>query len=403
MGEPGVGKEPGSAGAHAREVASGAANDGWQRLQPLLDFKVVHVAGLDVTVGGLVAGILVLAAAWLASSLLRRALVRFAERHKHVDRATLYALSRMVHYVLLLLGALLALDLAGIPVGRFAVFAGALGVGLGFGLQAIFSNFVSGLILLFDRSLKVGDFVELASGVHGEVRDIKIRATRIVTNDNIDILVPNSEFVTGRVVNWTYREVSRRVRVPFGVSYASDKELVKKAALEAAAEVGFTLTQDGPRGPKVWLVNFGASSLDFELVVWLNAEATKRPSSVRAAYTWALHSALCKYGIEIPFPQQDLHVRSLFGREGDEALALLRNVASVDAEIFAARFGRAPSAELSSRERAELASNDAQKDVELQRQVERELAREDEHALPEAGPDGPARAPDQVNQAREER
>ena len=202
-------------------------------------------------------------------------------------------------------------------MARFTVFAGALGVGLGFGLQAIFNNFVSGLIILFDRTLKVGDFVELASGVHGTVRDIYIRATRITTNDNIDIVVPNSEFVSGRVVNWTLREVSRRLKVPFGVAYGSDKELVKKAALEAAAEVPFTLTQEGDRKPQVWLTGFGDSSLNFALVVWLTAEATKRPGAVTAAYNWALESALARYGIEIPFPQRDLHVRSWFGATGE--------------------------------------------------------------------------------------
>ena len=118
--------------------------------------------------------------------------------------------------------------------------------------------------------------------MHGEVRDIKIRATRITTNDNIDILVPNSEFVTGRVVNWTHRDVSRRMRVPFGVAYGSDKELVKKAALEAAARSRRSPWRRTARaGPQVWLTEFGDSSLNFELVVWLTAEATKRPSRCR--------------------------------------------------------------------------------------------------------------------------
>jgi len=151
-----------------------------------------------------------------------------------------------------------------------------------------------------------------------------MRATLVSTNDNIDILVPNSEFVTGRVVNWTWNEALRRARIPFVVAYGTDKELVKKAALEAAAEVPFTLSLDGPRGPKVWLVAFGESSLNFELVVWLTAEATKRPSAVKAAYTWALDTALRRHGIEMPFPQRELRVRSLFGLEGQEALASLR-------------------------------------------------------------------------------
>src|SRR5690606_8387452 len=130
---------------------------------------------------------------------------------------------------------------------QFTVFAGAIGVGVGFGLQAIFSNFISGIILLFDRSLKVGDFVELEGDIRGTVRAINIRATRITTNDNIDVLVPNSEFVSKRVVNWTHGSVNRRIRVRFPVAYGVDKELVKKAALEAAARVPFTLALDGER------------------------------------------------------------------------------------------------------------------------------------------------------------
>ncbi|MEP6634197.1 MAG: mechanosensitive ion channel domain-containing protein [Luteimonas sp.] len=311
-------------GARARDSAHTVAANGWSDVQSVLGYQLIRVSGMTITVGGLLAAVLAMLATWALTIVVRRALARYAERHPQANRASLYTVTRLAQYAVLAAGLMLALGLAGIPVGKFAVFAGALGVGLGFGLQAIFSNFISGLILLFDKSLRVGDFVELESGVHGEVRDIKIRATTIVTNDNIDILVPNSEFVVGRVVSWTHREVSRRLRVPFGVAYGTDKDLVKRAALEAAREVPFTLSQDGPRRPQVWLASFGASSLDFELVVWLTAEATKRPSAVKAAYNWALHSALQKYAIELPFPQQDLHVRSLFGLQGEAALRALR-------------------------------------------------------------------------------
>jgi small-conductance mechanosensitive channel len=155
----------------------------------------------------------------------------------------------------------------------------------------------------------VGDFVEFSSGVRGEVREINIRYTVITTNDNIDILVPNSEFVSGLVTNWTHGDAYRRLRLPFGVAYGTDKELVRKAGLEAAAAVEHTFTGQPRRAPQVWLVGFGDSSLDFELVVWVIPEAVKRPGAVSAAYYWALETALSKYGIEIPFPQRDLHLR----------------------------------------------------------------------------------------------
>jgi small-conductance mechanosensitive channel len=354
------------AGRGMRDAAGAAADRGLDSVGTLLDFRLVNVAGLSITVGGIIAALIVVAIAWFASRLLQRTLARYGEGHQHVNRASLYLLSRVLHYLVIAIAVVVALDVAGVPIGKFSVFAGALGVGLGFGLQAIFSNFISGLILLFDRSLKVGDFVELESGVHGEVRDIKIRATTIVTNDNIDILVPNSEFVSGRVVNWTHREVSRRMRVPFGVAYGTDKEVVKKAALEAATEVPFTLALDGPRRPQVWLVEFGDSSLNFELVVWLNAEATKRPSAVKAAYLWALDTALCKYGIEIPFPQQDLHIRSLFGREGNAGLAAWRGEETGEARAVPHVAEPERDATIKHHERAELASNDAQLDVQRQ-------------------------------------
>ena len=249
----------------------------------------------------------------------------YAMSHQPALRPAIYTVSRLAKYVLVVVGVLVAAGLMGIPLTQFAVLAGAVGVGLGFGLQAIFSNFVSGLILLFDRSLKVGDFVELESGVRGEVGDIGIRATRIMTNDNIDILVPNAESVTGRVVNWTLGDNMIRLHVPFGVDYWRRQGSREEAALDAAAEVPFTLTGVERRKPQVWLVEFAESSLNFELVVWLTAEATKPPGAVKAAYTWALDNALRRSGIGIPFPTTDLNVRSLFGLlEGRDALRAMR-------------------------------------------------------------------------------
>ncbi|PIQ37960.1 MAG: mechanosensitive ion channel protein MscS [Lysobacterales bacterium CG17_big_fil_post_rev_8_21_14_2_50_64_11] len=297
------------------------------RINQMLEYAL-HIGSFHISVGALLGFMGTLLLVWLAGHYLRRAFDRYAATRESNLRPAIYTVSRITYYLLVLAGLMVALSLLGIPVSRFAVFAGAIGVGLGFGLQAIFSNFISGLILLFDGSLKVGDFVELESGVTGEVSDINIRATRITTNDNIEILVPNAEFVTGRVVNWTHHEASRRLRISFGVAYGCDKERVKQAALEAAAEVPATLTTDGPRAPDVWLVEFGDSALIFELVVWLTADATKRPGSVKAAYNWALESALARYQLEIPFPQRDLHLRSVLGNTTLESLALSHKAGS---------------------------------------------------------------------------
>ena len=292
-----------------RRAATRIATGGGDGIRPVesiagfLDYRF-GVGGISISVGGLVAALVALIVGrWLLSRVINRAFQRYAAQREVRTRAAIYTLSRLAKYALYFVGALLALSFLGIPTTRFAVLAGALGVGLGFGLQAIFSNFISGIIMLFERSLRVGDVVELGSGLHGEVRDINIRATLITTNDNIDILVPNSEFVTGRVVNWTHGDVSRAPSaIPFNVAYGTDKELAKKAALEAAAEVPFTVALEGPRRPQVWLVKFGENSLEFELVVWLTADASKRPGAAKAGYLWALDTALSKYGIEVPYP-----------------------------------------------------------------------------------------------------
>jgi small-conductance mechanosensitive channel len=278
----------------------------------------LKVGGITLNLGSVLVAVVVVLVAILVSRLLQAGLARYGQRHQ-TSQSTLYALSRVLHYIVLAIGVLWALSVAGIPLDEFTFFAGALGVGLGFGLQAIFSNFISGLIILFDRSLKVGDFVELANGVHGRVSDIHIRATRITTNDNIDILVPNSRFITDNVVNLTWRDVSRRSHIPFRVPYGADKDKVRQAALEAAAEVPFTLTDDASRQPQVWLTGFGESAMDFALVVWLNAGAARRYRGVTAAYNWALHNALEKHHLEMPFPQRDLHVKSWLGLAGAEA------------------------------------------------------------------------------------
>jgi len=347
----------------AGDAVRATADSGLEQVRAVLEFELIPFGDLHVTVGGLVAAVLAVAAFWFASAGLRYALNRYGASHTNVSRPALYTLTRVAHYVLLALGILLAMDLAGVPIGKFSLFAGALGVGLGFGLQAIFSNFVAGLILLFDRSLKVGDFVEIGDDVRGTVHDIHIRATRITTNDNIDILVPNSEFVTGRVVNWTHRDVVRRLRVSFGVAYGVDKELVKKAALEAAARVPFTLEMEGPRRPQVWLVNFGDSAVEYVLAVWLTEEATKRNAAAKAAYLWELDTSFKEHGIQIPFPQRDLNLRSVFGLGGDEAIALLRGTRGKVEAKHAKPDEPAPST-LRPDEREALSKNDARQDTE---------------------------------------
>lgn len=294
------------------EAARNSIADGFKTAVRFSTASLVTVNDTPVTLLGLLRMALILTVAWWISKLLRQLLDRTSSRRQTMNRASMYTLGRLFHYVILALGILIALSSIGIDVTKFALLLSAVGIGLGFGLQAIFNNFVAGLIILFEKSLKVGDFVDLESGVRGEVREINIRSTLVTTNDNVDILVPNSEFVNGRVTNWTLRDAYLRLRIPFGVAFGTDKDSVRQAGLEAAGAVEHHLNEAGRRAPQVWLVGFGDNGLQFELVVWLLPDAVRRPNAVHAAYYWAIESGLRKHGIKIGLPQRALHLQSGF-------------------------------------------------------------------------------------------
>lgn len=276
----------------------------WHWLQSPL-FVIGNTPVNAARVLGLV--LIVVGAWWLASSI-ERAIRRVALK-RSTGSGSIFAWARITRYTIWVVATLVGLNYLGIDLASFALVGGAVGVGIGFGLQNIFNNFFSGIILLLEKTLKEGDFVDLQSGIRGHVREIGLRYTRVTTNDEVDVIVPNSEFINGRVVNWTFGSNFRRMHIAFGVAYGSDKEAVKAAALRAADALPTTVS-DGKRRSDVWLVDMGESSLDFELVVWVAAEATTSPGRVEAAYKWQIHEELTRAGLEIPFPQRDLHIRS---------------------------------------------------------------------------------------------
>ena len=287
---------------------------------PLFDIGTTPVSA--VRLFGLV---LIIIGAWWVAGRIEAALRQVAHKHA-TSAASIYAWARVVRYAIWALATFFGLNYLGINLASFAIVGGAVGVGVGFGLQNIFSNFFSGIILLLEKTIKEGDFVDLQSGTRGHVNEIGLRYTRITTNDEVDVIVPNSEFINGRVVNWTYGSEFRRMHVPFGVAYDSDKDVVKAAVLQAAASIDATVS-DGRRQPEVWLVDFGDSSLDFELVVWVGGHAVDAPAKMEAAYKWAIHTELVNANVEIPFPQRDLNIRG-----GELHVRLARRESAVSAE-----------------------------------------------------------------------
>jgi small-conductance mechanosensitive channel len=276
-----------------------------------LEQPLFKLGDSSVSLGGLLLALAFVIGIWWLAGLLERSVLRLARRHSENPDAypRVHMLSRLLRYAVWVLGTLVGLNQLGIDLSSIALIGSAFAVGLGFGLQNVISNFVSGIIILIERSLKVGDFVDLESGVRGHVREIAMRYTRITTNDAIDVLVPNSEFINKRVINWTLDDAYRRMRIPFGVAYGTPKELVREAGIAAARSVALVLDVEGRR-PNVWLVSYGDNSMNYELVIWADRELTTHPASTQAKLMWALDDELRRRGIEIPFPQRDLHVRS---------------------------------------------------------------------------------------------
>jgi len=307
-----------------------------KELRELDAFELVRLGKSSITVGGIVAAVVIIILALVAARIVAGTLRRV--RHRSGEAGpSIYIFEKLATYGLVILGLIAAFSTLGLDLSSLTLFAGALGVGLGFGMQGVVKEFISGLVLLFDKLIRIGDYIELQTGERGVVAEIGPRATRIRNNDDLDVLIPNSRLIEAPVTNWTHQNGTRRMHIPFIVAYGTDKEDVRDAVLKAAHGVPFTLPDTAHRKTQVWLVGFGVSGLNFELVVWPALEAVKRPNAAHAAYTWAIEDALRAGGFEIPLPQQELRVRSLFGQEAQAARDALRLKPTKTAETAGAK------------------------------------------------------------------
>jgi len=274
-------------------------------LQQILDFPLFRFGGGDVTVSALLKLIAWVIAVFLLERVLRKRAITHILARTPLPPGSQFGIARIFGYGFIALGLYLGLQFAGIEIGSLAIIAGAVGVGLGFGLQNIVSNFISGIIILVERPISLGDRVEVG-GTAGDVAKISLRSTTVVTNDNISIIVPNSEFISSQVINWSHGDPKVRLCIPFGVAYGSDVARLRVLMPKIALEHPKVLQQPAP---ELFFRGFGDSSLDFELGVW-TAATTIRPRKLTSDLNYAIEAALKANGFEIPFPQRDLHVRS---------------------------------------------------------------------------------------------
>ena len=227
--------------------------------------------------------------------------------------STRIILANVGYYIILLIALFMVLNVLGIRLSSLALVAGALSVGMGFGLKNIVSNFVSGLIMMFEHSVKIGDYIQLQDGLCGYVTDIRMRSTTINTNDNIDVIVPNQNFIETNVINWTMKDNIRRFSIPFGVKYGTNPQTVIDVIVNAVKdEDKFTnvIHESIERETHVIMTKMGDSSVDFELLVWITGVKMRRPKRTTSEFLILIYNTLYENNIEIPFPQIDLHVRS---------------------------------------------------------------------------------------------
>jgi small-conductance mechanosensitive channel len=271
----------------------------------VLNYPFLHVGRTPVTLWTILAVLFWLVLVLVVNWMLRRFIVQRLLKRTHFDASLQYAIGKIVGYLFVALGFFIALEVNDVNLSSLAVIAGAVGVGVGFGLQNIINNFVSGLIILAERPITIGDRIEVGN-VAGQVVKISMRSTTVVTNDNIAIIVPNSELTSHAVTNWSHGDPRVRIRLPVGVAYGTDPEKLRPVLLEVAKEHPKVLTAPAP---EVFFNGFGDSSLNFELAVW-TAEMSSKPRRFRSELYYAMEKKLRENQIEIPFPQRDLHLRS---------------------------------------------------------------------------------------------
>ena len=241
------------------------------------------------------------------SQIIRSSLRNQVFKKLNIDEGLEYTLLRLVHFLILFIGIYIGLNTVNVPLGAILGLFAVIGVGIGFGLQNLTSNFISGIILLLERPVKIGDRLEI-SGVWGDVKHVNLRTTLIETPDGISVIVPNSKLLENEVVNYSYGNPKIRLQVPVGIAYGSDCQKAAEVLVQVAMDNKRVLVE--PK-PKAWFREFGDSSLNFMLLFWIPNAVEKY--DVISEINYAIDAGFRKNGIEIPFPQRDLHLRSTEG------------------------------------------------------------------------------------------
>jgi len=275
------------------------------QIRSALDIKLVQLGAAPVTLEALLKLVILLLLLFYLSGRLRSLIADRLLTRTRMELGARQAVGSIVRYLVMVIGFVVILQTAGIDLTALNVLAGAVGIGLGFGLQNIVNNFISGLIILFERPIKVGDRIVVGE-VEGDVMQIGGRSTTVVTNDNISIIVPNSKFITENVVNWSHNDRKVRFKIPVTVAYGSDIELVERLLLQVATDCPDVL-QEPPPGTR--LMAFGDYALQYELRAWSTTLIHKKGLLI-SNLNRSIYTSFNEHGIKIPNPQLDIRMRS---------------------------------------------------------------------------------------------
>jgi small-conductance mechanosensitive channel len=282
-------------------------NELLEKLKAYWNYELFLLGDSPFTTKTLISLALSLFLLFYLTSKIKKFLVNRVFPRYDLDKGVSLSIATIVGYLLIIVGLFVIFQTTGINLGAIGLMIGALGIGIGFGLQSITNNFISGIIILFERPVKVGDRIEL-DDLAGNIITISARATTVITNDNIAVIVPNSDLVNNRVINWSHTNRDIRLNFPVGVSYKEDPELIRKLLIEVA-EANTGVLQK-PK-PDVLFDSYGDSSLNFMLRVW-TAEYSDTPKVLKSQLYFAIFKKFKENNIEIPFPQRDLHLKSGF-------------------------------------------------------------------------------------------
>ena len=274
-------------------------------VEHVISFPVVKLGTTQLTLWLMIKAVIILLAFIYAARLLQAYLDYKVYPSLGIDPGLGYALDTTFKYAFIGIGVLISLKVVGLDLRFLLVFAGAAGIGVGLGLQNIAANIISGFAIIFGGKIRKGDWIEVEKGL-GVVTDIYLRATKVRTRDNIEHVVPNSNLISNTIVNYSLSSPMIRINLPVGVSYRSDPQQVKKILLEAAEKEPMVSKY---QKPMVRFIAYGDSSINFELLIWIDVRVTPR-RNVRSLLYFAIFEEFRKAGIEIPFPQRDIHIRS---------------------------------------------------------------------------------------------